>query len=123
LRALWIGLGGFAGAVGRYWVDGLVGGVTRGAFPWGTWVVNVSGCFLVGLLTTLLTDRFLTSPAVRTAVTVGFIGAYTTFSTFAYETLRLGEDGAVGLAVVNVLVSVVTGIAAAWLGTVAGRAL
>jgi CrcB protein len=120
---LWVGLGGFLGAMGRYWVDGLISATGRGAFPWGTWVVNVSGCFLVGLLASVLTERLLPAPTLRVALTVGFVGAYTTFSTFAYETVRLGQDGAVGLALLNVGLSVVAGVGAAWLGLAAGRAL
>ena len=123
MRSLWIGVAGFAGAVARYHVEGLVSRQTRGAFPWGTLAVNVSGCFLLGLLVTLLTERFLPHPTVRVALTIGFVGAYTTFSTFAYETLRLGEDGAVGLATMNVVASLAIGILAAWLGTVVGRAV
>ena len=96
---------------------------TKGAFPWGTFIVNVSGCFLLGFLITLLTERVLPHPNIRMALTVGFVGAYTTFSTFAYETLRLAEDGAVRLALTNVLASVALGILAAWHGTVAGRTL
>jgi len=83
----------------------------------------VSGCFLVGLLATVLTERFLPHPTLRIAVTVGFIGAYTTFSTFAYESVRLGQDGALGLAVVNVASSLVAGFVATWVGIMAGRAL
>jgi CrcB protein len=80
---LWIGVAGFAGAVARYHVEGLVSRLTKGAFPWGTLVVNLTGCFLLGLIATVLTGRFLPHPALRSAVTIGFIGAYTTFSTFA----------------------------------------
>jgi CrcB protein len=123
LRAVWIGIAGFAGAISRYELEGLISRNTRGAFPWGTWVVNISGCFLLGLLATLFTGRFLPHPALRSAVTIGFIGAYTTFSTFAYETVRLGEDHAVGLAFANVVASVAVGLAAAWVGIVVGRAL
>src|SRR5437764_3819685 len=123
MQSVWIGLAGFAGAIARYQVEGLVSRNARGAFPWGTLVVNVSGCFLLGLLITVLTERVLPHPQLRTALTVGFVGAYTTFSTFAYETLRLGEDGAVLLASLNVAASVGIGVLAAWAGTVVGRAL
>ena len=123
MRIIWIGVAGFLGAVSRYCLDGVVTGVTGAGFPWGTLVVNVSGCFLIGLLTTVLTDRLLPHPDLRVAVTIGFIGAYTTFSTFAYESLRQLEDGAVALATANIIGSVVLGVAAAWVGVVAGRAL
>lgn len=123
MRALWVGVAGFFGAVARYWLDGWVTRLAGGGFPWGTFVVNMSGCFVIGLLTTVLTERLLPHPTVRVAITVGFVGAYTTFSTFAYESLRQIQDGALGLVVANVAGSVVLGIAAAWLGVVAGRAL
>ena len=123
MRGVWVGVAGFFGAVSRYWLDGVVSRLTGGGFPWGTLVVNLSGCFLVGLLTTVLTERLLPHPTVRIAVTVGFVGAYTTFSTFAYESLRQLQDGALGLAAANVAGSVVLGVLAAWVGVVAGRAL
>ena len=123
MRAIWIGLAGFAGAVSRYAVEGWVSERTRGAFPWGTFVVNVSGCFILGFLFTLLTERFLPHPTLRSALTIGFVGAYTTFSTFAFETMRLGEDGAVLFAAINVGASVAVGITAVYLGTALGRAL
>jgi len=123
VRALWIGVAGFFGAISRYEVEGFVSRNVRGAFPWGTWVVNISGCFLLGMLATVFTERMLPHPALRSAVTIGFIGAYTTFSTFAYETVRLGQDHAAGLAVLNVVASVVVGVLAAWAGIGVGRAL
>ena len=123
MRNVWIAVAGSAGALSRYHVEGAVSRFTRGAFPWGTLVVNLSGCFLLGLLFTVLTERFLPHPDLRTALTIGFLGAYTTFSTFAFETVRLAEDGARGLAILNVVVSVVAGVTAAWLGIVAGRTL
>jgi len=123
VRVVWVGVAGFCGAVSRYWLDGVVSRATRGTFPWGTWVVNISGCFVVGLLATVLTERFLPHPTLRIAVTVGFVGAYTTFSTLAYESVRLGQNGALGIAALNVVTSVVAGLAATWVGIVLGRAL
>ena len=120
---IWIGIPGIARAVSRYAVEGWVSSRTRGAFPWGTLVVNVSGCFVLGLAFTLLTERFLPHPALRSALTIGFVGAYTTFSTFAFETMRLGEDGAVLLAAINVAASVIAGIAAVYAGVAVGRTL
>jgi CrcB protein len=100
-------------------------GVAEGArrVPLGDLRRDVSGCFVLGLLFTLLTERFLPHPTLRSALTIGFVGAYTTFSTFAFETMRLGEDGAVLLAAINVGASVAAGIAAVYLGTALGRAL
>jgi len=123
VRVVWVGVAGFFGAISRYWVDGVVSRAVGGAFPWGTWVVNISGCFVIGLLTTVLTERFLPHPALRVALTVGFVGAYTTFSTFAYESFRLGQDGALGLAALNVATSILAGFVAVWAGILLGRAL
>lgn len=123
MRVVLVGVAGSFGAVSRYLLDGLVSRWAGGGFPWGTLVVNVSGCFLVGLLTTLLTEQLLSYPTARIAVSIGFIGAYTTFSTFAYESVRQLQGGAVGLAVANVVASVVVGLGAAWIGIVVGKAL
>ena len=123
MRTVWIGLAGFAGAVSRYGIEGWISQRSRGAFPWGTFVVNASGCFLLGFVFALLTERFQAPAALRSALTIGFLGAYTTFSTFAFETMRLAEDGAVLLAVGNVASSLGAGLLAVYAGTWAGRAL
>ncbi|HET7481611.1 MAG TPA: fluoride efflux transporter CrcB [Actinomycetota bacterium] len=120
--AIWVGVAGFFGAIARYGVAGLVSRVDEG-FPWGTFVVNVSGCFLLGLLVAMFAHRFVVHPDLRVALTVGFLGAYTTFSTFALETFEFGETHSAGLAVVNVVMSLATGLAAVWLGTALGRSL
>jgi CrcB protein len=103
------------GAPARYLIDGLVQDRTSGAFPWGTFVVNVTGCFLLGVLTGLGLYHDL-GPTVRTAIGTGGIGAYTTFSTFTFETVRLAEEGAVDEALRNALGSLLVGVAAASAG-------
>jgi fluoride exporter len=118
-----IGLGGFAGAIARYLVDGAVAERASGAFPWGTLLVNVSGSFVLGLLFALSADRAVLPAEIRGPLLIGFIGAYTTFSTYMLESWRLVESGAIGLALVNVLGSVALGLAAVFLGLLAGRAL
>ena len=123
MRTVYIGIAGFAGAVCRYAVEGWVSTRTRGAFPWGTLVVNTTGCFVLGLIFTVLTERFLPHPTVRAAVTIGFLGAYTTFSTFAFETMNLAKVGASLLAAGNVAASLGLGLAAVYAGVWAGRAL
>lgn len=123
MRTFYIGIAGFAGAISRYAVEGWVSDRTRGSFPWGTLAVNASGCFLLGLVFTILTERFLPHPTVRAALTIGFLGAYTTFSTFAFETMRLAQDGAVALAAGNALGSLGLGIAAVYAGVWLGRTL
>jgi CrcB protein len=107
----------------RYTFGGWLANRFSGAFPVETLAINVSGSFVLGFVFVLLTERFLPHPTLRTAITVGFLGAYTTFSTFSLETYRLLEDGALGLAVANILASVVASLLAVYLGVVAGRAL
>lgn len=118
-----IGLGGFAGAIARYLVDGAVAERASGAFPWGTLLVNVSGSFILGLLFALSADRAVLPAEIRGPLLIGFIGAYTTFSTYMLESWRLVESGAIGLALLNILGSVALGLMAVFLGLLAGRAL
>lgn len=119
---LGIAIAGAVGALARYGLDGAVSRRAGGAFPWGTFVVNVSGAFLVGFLFTLLTERTTAAPWVRSTITIGFLGSYTTFSTLAFESYRLGEDGARAIAAANALGSLAAGLVAVYLGVVAGRA-
>jgi len=106
-----------AGAALRYLVDGWVAERTAGAFPWGTLVVNASGSFLAGLVAGWALYRGL-GPAPRTVLATGFCGAYTTFSTFTFETVRLVEQGAVAEAARNVGSTAVAGALAAAAGLV-----
>lgn len=96
-NVLWIAVGGALGAVTRYGVGGVVQNVLRGrpgeAFPWGTLLINVTGCLLMGLLTPLFLERSVLRPEFRMAILVGFLGAYTTWSTFSIETLRFLNNG------------------------------
>jgi CrcB protein len=116
-----IALAGSLGALLRYWLDGVVSRRTGGGFPWGTFVVNVSGSLVLGLLFTLLTERYRVDAWIRSGLMIGFLGAYTTFSTFSLETYRLLEDRAVGLAAANALGSLAAGLAAVYVGVVLGR--
>jgi fluoride exporter len=118
-----IGIAGALGALARYGLDGLVARRLPSTFPWGTFVVNMSGAFVLGFLMTLMTEQLTTASWLRSALTLGFLAAYTTFSTLAYETYRLLEDGALGLAAANLLGSAAAGLFAVYLGVVAGRAL
>lgn len=119
---LWVGLGGFVGANARYLLGGWVAGRFGGTVPYGTFAVNVGGSFALGLIMGAL-DTYTLPPAVRLAVAIGLLGAFTTFSTFTYETLRLLEDGSVLLASANIVGSVLVGLLAALIGLAAGRAL
>lgn len=122
-KYLAVGLGGFLGANARYIVGGWVQQRLGPGFPYGTLIVNVSGCFVLGLFATLAM-RATWGEQWRLLVAIGFVGAYTTFSTFEYETLQLIAEGARWrAAAANVLGSVAAGFGAVYLGVVAARAL
>jgi CrcB protein len=110
-------LGGGLGSVARY-AAGLAIMTRFGSrFPLGTMTINVTGSFVIGLLMALFTERFQPHPYWRLLLVVGFLGGYTTFSSFEYETLALARGGSQFLALMNVLGSVLLGFAAVWLGT------
>ena len=113
----WVAFLGAAaiGAPARYLIDGWVQDHASGAFPWGTFVVNVTGCFVLGLLSGAGLYHGLGAGA-RTAVGTGGCGAYTTFSTLTYETVRLAEEGAIDEAFRNAAASFLVGLAAASAG-------
>jgi fluoride exporter len=119
VRLLLIGLGGAAGAIFRYVLATAVQSATGGAFPIGTLLVNVLGCFAIGMLEGLAEARAFSSPEARALLVVGLLGGFTTFSAFANETVLAAKDGGMGVAAANVLASVALCLAAAW----AGRAL
>jgi len=120
---LLIALGGAAGATTRYLVDTWLSERAGGAFPWGTLVVNVSGSLVLGLLFALAIERGVLPASFRGPLLIGFIGAYTTFSTLMLESWRLIEGGAVGLGLVNLIGSSVIGMLAVVVGLMIGRAL
>ena len=118
---LCIGLAGGAGALARYGLAKFVQDSTKGLFPWGTFTVNVAGCLVFGLLFVVMTDRFNVNPHVRAVVLVGFMGAFTTFSTFAFETGEFLRDGQWLLAVGNVAGQNLFGLAALFAGLSLGK--
>jgi CrcB protein len=118
-----IALGGGLGALTRWGVDALVERRSLSVFPFGTLVVNVSGCFLIGLVVAALVDRHHTPHWLRAGLVIGVLGAYTTFSTFAQETLDLARGDELAVASVNAALSVALGLAAVGAGTAAGRLL
>lgn len=118
-----IGIGGFLGAIARYVVSAWIGQRWGRSFPLGTFAVNVSGSFLIGLLMSLFTERFMVNPQWRLFLTVGFLGAYTTFSTFEYETGSLLRDGEWLVAALNIGLSVVAGFAALKIGEIISKAI
>jgi CrcB protein len=118
-----IGIGGFLGAISRYGVALWVGQRWGRHFPLGTFLINISGSFLIGLLMSLFTERFMVNPQWRLMLVVGFLGAYTTFSTFEYETGALLKDGEWMIAGLNVVLSVFAGFAALKLGEVIAKSI
>jgi fluoride exporter len=123
IKYLMVGIGGFLGSVLRFWLGSFIGGRLGARFPYGTFVINVTGSFLVGMTVTVLATKAHWSPNWRYLIPIGFIGGYTTFSTFEFETLRLAQDGQMLMAILNVTLSVVVGFVGVWAGAVAGRAI
>jgi fluoride exporter len=118
-----IAAGGAAGAVARFVVDNAVLDRFSGAFPLGILVVNLSGAFVLGLLAALIVDRGMLPADLRNPLLVGFLGAYTTFSTLMLDSWRLFEDGLPILAVVNIAGSTVLGVVAVVAGLLVGRSV
>jgi fluoride exporter len=121
----WVGLGGFLGANARYWLGGWIAARWGTEFPWSTFVINVSGSFILGLFLSLITERFAVPGALtlRLVVAIGFVGAYTTFSTFEFETLALVQTETWVRAFGNAFGSLFAGFLAVWLGVLLGRAV
>jgi fluoride exporter len=123
LKYLMVGIGGCLGSILRFWLGSYIVSKMGTRFPYGTFVVNITGSFLVGLIFAWLTVRTSWSPNWRYLIPIGFIGGYTTFSSFEYETLRTIQDGQIGLGLLYVAASVVVGFVAVWGGMIAGRAI
>lgn len=118
---LFIGVAGALGALSRYGLSNLANKLISAGFPWGTLVVNAVGCFLIGYVMHVGLTTDLVPAAWRVAITIGFLGGLTTFSTFSYETVRFIEDGAWLLAFGNMAANLVLGISATLLGLGLGR--
>lgn len=122
-NVLIIGIGGFLGAVARYGIALWIGQRWGRSFPLGTFVINITGSLVIGFLMPLLTERFMINPQWRLFLAVGFLGAYTTFSTFEYETGALLKDGEWLIAGINVVSSVIVGFAALKVGEVIAKSI
>jgi fluoride exporter len=115
--------GGVMGVLSRYGIDTYVERRSEGAFPWATFLVNVSGCLAVGFVIAALVDRQRGPQWLRVGLVMGFCGGFTTFSTFAQETLDLLQDDKAAIALGSVAANLVLGLAAVWVGTRVGRAV
>jgi CrcB protein len=120
-RFLAVAAGGALGAMARYAIGLMMAGVWKREFPLATFLINVSGSFVLGFFVAWGAERTAIDPLWRLLVTTGFLGAYTTFSTFEMETYALTDAGAIGLAVLNVIGSVVAGFIAVHLGIALAR--
>jgi len=120
---LLIGAGAVLGANARYWVTNYFAQRFGADFPFGTLFINITGSFLLGLVLVLVANRFVVDPGYRLLLGTGFLGAYTTFSTFSYDTIVLLERGDLLPAATNVTVSVGISLLAAYLGIVVARVI
>lgn len=120
---VFIAAGGAFGAVSRYATSLGVYSLLGRNFPYGTLFVNVAGSFLMGVLSIMLLERFNLGPEWRAAILVGFLGSFTTFSTFSIETLNLFELGDINRAVLNMILSLILCLLAVWFGINVGRQL
>lgn len=122
-KYLVVGLGGFLGANARFWLATWAAERFGATFPWGTLIINVSGSFLIGLILTYLSARVGLSVNYRLLLATGFLGAYTTFSTFTFESLTLLRDGSYLIGFANLLGSLALGLMAVFGGYLVGRAV
>jgi fluoride exporter len=123
LKYVMVGVGGCVGSILRFWLGSYIGGKMGTRFPYGTFVINITGSFLIGFILAVLTVKTQWNPNWRYLIPIGFLGGYTTFSSFEYETLRTFQDGQLGLGLLYVGLSVCVGFVAVWGGVMAGRAI
>lgn len=116
-KYFFIAVGGALGSVARYWVGSTIAGRLGTKFPYGTFIINLSACIIIGFALTFLGKRVDLNPAWRYLIPVGFVGAYSTFSTYEWETLSTLRSGAFALAAFYALISLFLGLAAVWCGS------
>lgn len=122
MTVIGVALAGAIGALARYGLGAFVSHRATTEFPLGTFLINITGSFVIGLLFVLFTERFVGHESLRITLMIGFVGSYTTFSTFSLETIRLFEEGAAGIAVAYVAASLIAGLLATWAGIAIARA-
>jgi len=121
LKVMMVAVGGSIGATTRYLVSTWAAERFGTDFPYGTLIVNVVGCFIIGVFMTLATERMIVSPYWRLLITVGFVGGLTTFSSYSYETFKLLQEADVLMAMSNLLGNLIIGFFTTWLGISAAR--
>lgn len=122
-KYLLIAAGGALGSIARYWVGSMIGSRIGTKFPYGTFVINITACIIIGFSITYLGRRVELSPAWRFLIPIGFVGAYSTFSTYEWETLSSLRSGAFALAALYAIGSLILGLAATWFGVFLADAL
>ena len=120
---LWVGLGGFLGSIARYVLSGWAAARWGVIFPWGTFIINISGSFILGFFLAFAQERPWVHPQARLLFAIGFVGAYTTFSTYTYESIRLMMNGQFALAAAYIVGSVVFGLVAVFAGVALGNSI
>jgi len=122
-RSLAVGCGGVLGALSRFWLGTWLQGRCGGVFPWATLSINLSGCFALGILVSVVAGRVppASQEPLQLALGVGFLGAYTTFSTFEFEALTLFRTGGAVMAAIYLGASLMLGLLAVWIGVIVGR--
>lgn len=120
-KYLLTGIGGFLGAIARLWVGTFILNRFGARFPYGTFVINMSGCLVIGVALTILNERLNLNPAWRYLLPIGFVGAYTTFSSFEYEAFSGYQSGGWQIPLLYVTSSVVVGFLCVWIGVAIGK--
>jgi len=118
-----IGAAGSLGTLARYWLSGWADQRWGATFPIGTVIVNAAGCFVIGFLFHATEEKYLVDPVIRSAVLVGFLGGFTTFSSFAIQSFNLLRDGEIFMASANILISNIAGLILVWIGYAISRAM
>jgi CrcB protein len=122
IKYIVVGAGGFLGTIARFWLGSLIHDRMGSRFPYGTFIINCTGCFALGMIMVMLTRTDM-HPYLRLSIPIGFIGGFTTFSAFEYETLMAVREGSLSMGLLNIGLSVVAGFVCVWLGLEFGKAV